>query len=497
MRFSASHKTAQCPATDCLVLFAGEKQTLSADLKKLDKTAGGMIGQCVKSGDFKGRVAQTLWLYPSKMAAKRLLLVGTGPDKKLSPQHFQKIMKALAATLSQHDVSNACIESDPLGGAFASHAMVARQIVRHLRQGIYQFTECKSKKTPAPKLKKVTLLFDKKHNARQINAAIKQGDAVADGVSLCRDLGNLPANICTPSYLAKRATQMAKKHKSLKTKVLNEKDMAKLGMGALLSVSNGSKEPAKLIIMEHRGAKQKNAKPIVLVGKGITFDAGGISLKPPAGMDEMKFDMCGAASVFGVIDTISALNLPLNVIGLVAASENLPSGTATKPGDIVKTMSGQTVEILNTDAEGRLVLCDALTYAERFKPEAVIDIATLTGAMVVAVGNHASGVMGNNDKLRDTLVACGEKVHDRAWPFPLWADYGEELKSNFADIANVGGRYGGSITAGCFLAKFTDKLNWVHMDIAGSAWLSGAQKGATGRPVPLLCQYLFEKAGVA
>jgi leucyl aminopeptidase len=312
-------------------------------------------------------------------------------------------------------------------------------------------------------------------------------------MNVARELGDLPGNICTPTFLANEARKLARTHKTLTAKILSEKQMADLGMGSLLSVSAGSKEPAQLIIMEYKGAA-KSQRPHVLVGKGITFDTGGISLKPGGGMDEMKFDMCGAASVFGTMNAIVELEPKINVVAIVAAAENMPSSTATKPGDIVTSMSGKTIEVLNTDAEGRLVLCDALSYAERYKPQSVVDIATLTGACVIALGGHATGLFSNNQQLTEDLLAAGSTSGDRAWQMPLWDDYKKQLKSNFADLANIGGREAGSITAACFLSYFTESYPWAHLDIAGTAWLSGASKGATGRPVPLLTQYLLTQA---
>ena len=335
------------------------------------------------------------------------------------------------------------------------------------------------------------LLTEKVSSA--LESALTQAVAIAQGMVLAKDLGNLPGNVCTPTYLAQQAVTLAKTHKSIKTAVLDEKDMQKLGMGSLLSVTRGSAEPAKLITMEYRGTDKKQ-KPIVLVGKGVTFDSGGISLKPGAEMDEMKYDMCGAASVLGTIQAIAAMGLKLNVVGIIPSCDNMPSGTATKPGDIVTSMSGQTIEILNTDAEGRLILCDALTYAAKFEPDTVIDIATLTGACIIALGHVASGLYSNQDKLAHELLAAGEQTQDRAWHMPLWEEYQPQLDSNFADMQNIGGRAGGSITAACFLSRFTKDYRWAHLDIAGTAWKSGKDKGATGRPVPLLTQYLINRA---
>ena len=336
------------------------------------------------------------------------------------------------------------------------------------------------------------MMIPNRRDLAESERAIVEGNAIAAGVKLAKDLGNLPGNICNPTYLADQAKALDKSYKSLTVKVLEEKDMKKLGMGSLLSVSRGSRQPAKLITLEYKGDK-KNGKPIALVGKGLTFDAGGISLKPPAAMDEMKYDMCGGASVLGTIKAICKMRLPINVVGVIPSSENMPDGDANKPGDVVTSMSGQTIEILNTDAEGRLILCDALTYTAKFKPDCVIDIATLTGACVIALGQHASGLMGNNQPLVDDLLNAGKTSGDRAWEMPLWDEYQEQLNSNFADMANIGGREAGTITAGCFLSRYTKKYHWAHVDVAGTAWKSGAEKGSTGRPVPMLTQFVIDK----
>jgi len=310
-------------------------------------------------------------------------------------------------------------------------------------------------------------------------------------MDMARDLGNMPGNLCTPTYLAERATQLGAEFPDIKVRILERKDCEELGMGSFLSVTNGSVQPPKFIVFEYMQSKKANAKPCVLVGKGITFDTGGISIKSAATMDEMKFDMCGAASVFGTFRTLAELKAPVNLVGLIPACENMPSGSATKPGDVVTSMSGQTIEVLNTDAEGRLILCDALTYAERYEPEAVVDIATLTGAMVVALGHVASGLFSNNETLARALLAAGDDAYDRAWQLPMWEDYQEGLASNFADFANIGGKGGGSIVAACFLSRFTKKYDWAHLDIAGTAWKDGKEKGATGRPVALLSTWLL------
>jgi leucyl aminopeptidase len=373
-------------------------------------------------------------------------------------------------------------------------AWLAQHAVSVASETAYRFEEMKSSKdaTP-PSLRRLTIAVADKGNARKAERGSAIGAALGRGMALTKDLGNLPPNVCTPTYLADRARELAREYR-MKAQVLERDDMEKLGMGALLSVARGSAQPPKLITLEHRGGP-KDSKPVVLVGKGITFDTGGISIKPAAEMDEMKFDMSGAGSVLGTLAAVGELELPLNVVGIVPTTENMPGGRASRPGDIVRSMSGQTVEILNTDAEGRLILCDALTYAERYKPAAVIDIATLTGACVIALGHVASGLFSNDDALAQELIDAGETAYDRSWRMPLWDDYQEQLKSNFADFANVGGRPGGSVTAACFLWRFARNFKWAHLDIAGTAWRSGRDKGATGRPVPLLTQFLANRAG--
>jgi leucyl aminopeptidase len=370
-------------------------------------------------------------------------------------------------------------------------AWVIKQAVFKAAEQAFRADGMKSKPSKPATLKNITFATLDKPTAA-LKTVLGQTAATTHGMALTKELGNLPGNICTPTYLAAKALALGKEHKSIKTTVLDEKAMQKLGMGSFLSVTRGSEQPAKLITLEYYGAA-RTQKPIVLVGKGITFDSGGISLKPGPEMDEMKYDMCGAASVLGTLQAIAEMGLKLNVVGVIPTCENLPSGRATKPGDIVTSMSGQTIEILNTDAEGRLILCDALTYSKKFNPDTVIDIATLTGACVIALGHVASGMFSNEDKLAKELLAAGEQSHDRIWQLPLWEDYQPLLDSNFADMANIGGRAGGTITAACFLARFTKEYRWAHLDIAGTAWLSGKKKGATGRPVPLLTQYLINR----
>ena len=367
------------------------------------------------------------------------------------------------------------------------------QTARTARETTYRFEQMKSvpaKDTPA--LRRIVLAVAKSDEKRAARG-LAQGLALAHGISLARDLGNLPGNVCTPAYLAEQARKLAK-HYRLKVQVLERVDMEKLGMNTLLSVAAGSSQPPKLIVLEYR-AGPKTQKPVVLVGKGVTFDTGGISLKPAPEMDEMKYDMSGAGSVLGTLKAVAEMKLPVNVIGIIPATENMPGARATKPGDIVTSMSGQTVEILNTDAEGRLILCDALTYAERYDPAAVIDIATLTGACVIALGHVVSGLFANDDPLAREVLAAGEHAGDGAWHLPLHDEYQDQLRSNFADFANIGGRPAGAVTAACFLSRFTKKYKWAHLDVAGTAWKSGKDKGSTGRPVPLLTQFLVNRAG--
>ncbi|MGD8937585.1 MAG: leucyl aminopeptidase, partial [Thiogranum sp.] len=425
--------------------------------------------------------------------AKRILVVGCGKDKQLSPKAFIKVARAAATAVKNGGASDALSYLAELEVADRDLAWKARQIVTASRAVVYSFDELKSDaKPPKHPLRRLSIGVSSHEHVDEAKDGVQKGVAIANGIDLARTLGNRPGNRCTPSDLAQQARDLKKTFSALKVEILEEKDMEKLGMGSLLSVARGSREPAKLIVMQYHGGK-KGDKPVVLVGKGVTFDSGGISLKPGAAMDEMKFDMCGAASVFGSVSAVAELKLPINLVGIVPATENLPDGSATKPGDVVTSMSGQTIEVLNTDAEGRLILCDALTYAKKFDPDVVIDIATLTGACVVALGHHALGLLGNDQPLADALLAAGQTACDRAWQLPLWDEYDEALSSNFADMANIGGRSAGTITAACFLGRFTGDYRWVHLDIAGVAWDTGKNKGATGRPVPLLMQYLLDR----
>ncbi len=491
MEFSIKQGIPEKLRSGCVVVGVYEGGKLPAATQLLDKAAKHAIKDLVARGDMSGKSASTLLLHKLPgIAAERVLLVGLGKASELNNKTSVEILRATFSALNGTPAKDAALYLVDEGFG-KDAAWVIRQAVFAAAEQAFRADGLKSTPGKAAMLKSITFAtLDKP--AAALKSVLDQAAAAAHGMELAKTLGNLPGNVCTPAYLAAKALALGKAHKSIKTTVLEERDMQKLGMGSLLSVTSGSEQPAKLITLEYHGADKKQ-KPIVLVGKGITFDSGGISLKPGAEMDEMKYDMCGAASVLGTMQAIAELGLKLNVVGVIPACENLPSGRATKPGDIVTSMSGQTIEILNTDAEGRLILCDALTYSAKFNPDTVIDIATLTGACVIALGHVASGLFSNEDKLARELIAAGEQAHDRAWQLPLWEDYQPLLDSNFADMQNIGGRAGGTITAACFLSRFTKDYRWAHLDIAGTAWKSGKEKGATGRPVPLLTQYLINR----
>lgn len=498
MEFTTSTGSIDSIRTASLIvgIYDGRKLTPSAQI--LDDATDGLIKTILKSGDLQGAVGQTLLVpAPQGLSCERLLLVGCGKEKELKDRSYRQVVQAAAKAVLGTRAKEALCTLAELPLPERELDWKVRQVIEALGHASYRFDQLKSEKKEEdkPVLRKVSFPYATRGEGALIKLGILQGRAINDGIDLTKNLANLPGNICTPSYLAEQARHLSRQHKSIKATILDEKQMEKLGMGALLSVSRGSRQPARLIVMEYAGTTAKNKqKPVVLVGKGLTFDAGGISLKPAAAMDEMKYDMCGGASVFGTLKAIAEMELPINVVGVVPSSENLPDGDANKPGDIVTSMSGQTIEILNTDAEGRLILCDALTYAKKFDPAIVIDIATLTGACVIALGNHAAGLLANDDELADKLLESGRESGDRAWRLPLWEEYDEQLKSPFADMANIGGREAGTITAACFLSRYTKDFKWAHLDIAGTAWKSGAEKGATGRPVPLLTQYLIDKA---
>jgi leucyl aminopeptidase len=495
MKYFTTTSKASRRAVDCVIVGIYERNKLGAGAADVDKASKGHLTALIKSGDVSSSPGRcTMLTAVPGVRASRVAVVGLGKPSKLDGTVFKKAVAAAINTLdgskTKQILNTLTLES--VSGCDPYY--LARHSVEALSDSLYRFTEMKSRrKKKSLSLTSYGHAIAKRGDAARAARGAEHGDSIATGVSLAKDLGNLPANVCTPSYLARVAKKLATGNGKLTTKVLNETEMKRLGMGSLLSVTAGTAEPAKLIVMQYKGAG--NDKPVVLVGKGVTFDTGGISLKPGPAMDEMKFDMCGAAGVIGTMAAVAKMKLPINVNVVVPAVENMPSSTATKPGDIVKSMSGQTIEVLNTDAEGRLILCDALTYSRRFKPAAIIDVATLTGACVVALGAHRTAIMSNSDELREEIFAAGDAAEDRGWPMPLGDEYAAQLKSNFADMANIGGPGGGAVTAGCFLGKFTDGMDWAHLDIAGTAWKSGAKKGGSGRPVPMLSQVLLARCG--
>ncbi|HEC18421.1 MAG TPA: leucyl aminopeptidase [Gammaproteobacteria bacterium] len=495
MEFSIKSGNPSKQRSACVVVGVFEPRRLSPAGEALDKASGGHLSTLLRRGDIEGQLGQTLLLHHIPDAlAERVLLVGCGKEREVGDKEYQRIVTTAVTRLNETGSMESTSYLTEISVKGRDLHWKVRNTVEVTRGALHRTDQLKSKKDDLRRpLRKLTLMVPRRSDLAIGDAAVREGEAIAEGVMLAKSLGDLPGNICTPTYLAKQAKAQAKKYPPLKVTVLEKPQMEKLGMGALLSVTAGSEEPPKFIILEYKGGKSKD-KPVVLVGKGITFDTGGISIKPSATMDEMKYDMCGAASVLGAITACAELQLETNVIGVIPSCENMPSGKATKPGDIVTSMSGQTIEVLNTDAEGRLILCDALTYCERYEPDAVVDVATLTGACIIALGHHASAVMGNHHPLVHELLNAGKTSGDRAWELPLWDEYDEQLKSNFADIPNIGsGRDAGSITAGCFLSRFAKKYHWAHLDIAGTAWTSGKEKGATGRPVPLLTQFLLDR----
>ena len=498
MEFSAKCTVIGKQATPCVVVGIFEGQQLGPAGRQLDKLSRGYLRNILKRGDIRGEVGQTLLLHDVPWTkCQRVLLVGCGKRRTLDERGYAKIIHKTATTLDDLGVKEAICHLLEIEIKGRDLAWKARHAAETGAAALYRSDRLKSKEAQRPvQLRRLHFDVAAREDLKTARQALREGKAIAAGVALARDLANLPGNICTPAYLADQARKLAGDDDRLKVRVLEEKQMARLKMGALLAVARGSRQAPKLITLEYNGGKKK-AAPYVLVGKGITFDSGGISIKPAAAMDEMKYDMCGAASVLGTLATVSRLGLPINVVGVIPSCENLPDGNASKPGDIVTSMSGKTIEILNTDAEGRLILCDALTYSERYQPRAVIDIATLTGACVIALGKHYSGLLGNDEGLLKQLGKAGETSCDRPWRLPLGEEYQEQLKSNFADLANIGGREGGTITAACFLSRFAENYPWAHLDIAGTAWHSGKNKGATGRPVPLLAQYLLDRAAEA
>ena len=479
--------------TKALIIGIHEGKSISQELKKLDEVSKGVLKKLINREELEGKVGQSLYI-PSLLGAvaERVYLIGCGKkSSSLSKDQVNKILTKLISAAISSNVDEATISLPSLKTSEGDEWVLNQLSLIAENQSYTYDAKLNKKNVRVVKLKKLRISIDSSSSDAKLKKALKTGQTVGQGSNAAKDLANLPGNVCTPSYLAKTSQAAAKSYASLSCKVLGEKEMKKLGMDCLLSVGAGSAQESKLITIEYKGGK-KGEQPHALVGKGITFDTGGISLKPGGAMDEMKFDMCGAASVIGTMQVVAELKLPINVVGIVASAENMPGSKATKPGDVVRTMSGLTVEVLNTDAEGRLVLADALTYAKRFKPQSVVDIATLTGAVIMALGYSTSGLMSNDDSLAKELLAAGDESCDRAWQLPLWDVYQKDLDSNFADIANIGGR-AGTITAACFLSRFTEEFKWAHLDVAGTAQFKGAAKGGSGRPVPLLSQYLINK----
>jgi leucyl aminopeptidase len=500
MQFEIFAGSAAQVQVDCIVIGVHDGGVLSGAAEPIDRQCGGRISRLLKSGDFSGRIGETL-LLPAlpRLKASRVLLVGQG-RAEVSRKAWRKALQSAVSALARTRCQSAAIVLARPSSRELDDYLFARSAVEIAHAALYRVNDLKSgERPPSPALQRIKFGPVRPAGAAAARRGVAHGNASGNGATLMRNLANLPANVCTPSYLAEQAQRLAERHENLSVRVLEEAEIRAEKMGCFLAVTAGSDQPPRFIVMEYKAPRAPRRAPvprapIVLIGKGITFDTGGISLKDPGGMDEMKFDMSGAAAVLGAMSVVAELQLPLNVVGLVPACENMPSGRAIKPGDIVTSAAGLTVEILNTDAEGRLILCDALHYARRYKPQAVVDLATLTGACVVALGHHHTGVMANDDPLARELVDAGLRADDRAWQLPCTEEYGEQLKSNFADLANVAGRDGGALTAAAFLARFATGLRWAHMDIAGSAYASGANKGSTGRPIPLLTDFLIGRA---
>lgn len=495
MQIRIEKRSPQSIPNGCQLLFLFDDGKFIGSARKINTQSSGQLKELFDSGDFTAQPSQTMLLHKvTGSLADRLLLIGLGDRKTADHARWRNACQSAAAAI-QTTTSNT-VYTDAITAVktdLLDKFSMAEHLTREMVSGAYSFTlHERSTSLRQSKIEQLLITTDSK-NVEDITLAANRGHATGCGMATARDLGNLAPNICTPEYLADRAAELSSSYPNLTHESLDEAAMEKLGMGALLAVSQGSDQPGRLICMNYQGRKRAGS-PIVLVGKGITFDTGGISIKSSDGLDEMKYDMCGAAAVFGVMEAVARLQLEINLVGLVAAAENMPDGNAARPGDVVISMSGQSIEILNTDAEGRLVLCDALTYAERFKPAAVIDIATLTGACIVALGKSRSGVMGNHQDTINQLIQAGDTSGDRTWQLPIDDEYQSLLDSNFADMANIGGRAAGAITAACFLSRFAKKFHWAHLDIAGIASISGKHKGATGRPVPLLMSYLFARA---
>ena len=497
MEFSVKSGSPEKQRSACIVVGVYEPRRLSAVAEQLDKISEGYISNLLRRGDLEGKPGQMLLLHHvPNVLSERVLLVGCGKERELDERQYRQIIAKTISTLNETGSMEAVCFLSELHVKGRDTYWKVRHAVETTQDCLYVFDRLKSKKDETRRpLRKIVFNVPTRRDLTIGEKAVEHGLAIAAGIKQCKDVGNMPPNICTPQYLADQALLLAESSAKISVDVLGPEELASHGMNSYLAVGRGSVNGPRMAVIKYNGADNDSA-PVVLVGKGLTFDSGGISLKPGEGMDEMKYDMCGAASVLGTMHAVVHLSLPINVVAVLAAAENMPDANAYRPGDILTTMSGQTVEVLNTDAEGRLVLCDALTYVERFDPELVIDVATLTGACVIALGKHATGLMSNHNPLAHEILNASEQSGDRAWRLPLWDDYQEQLESPFADFSNLGGRAAGTITAACFLSRFTRKYNWAHLDIAGTAWRSGGKdKGSTGRPVPLLTQFLINRVG--
>ncbi|MCK5818370.1 MAG: leucyl aminopeptidase [Psychromonas sp.] len=494
MEFLVKNVSPEKQRTACVVIGVFESRRLSSAGEDLNKLSEGYLDALLRKGDIEGKIGQVLLLHHvPNILSERILLVGCGKERELTEKHYKQIIRKTVLTLNDTGAREAiCFLSELHVNARDSYWAV-RQAIETAHDLNYRFDQFKThKKNTRRPLRKLTFNVSMRKDLQQAELALRHANAVSSGVSICKDLANMPPNVCTPRYLAKQAQALTMRFDKITTEILDIAQMSELKMNSYLAVAQGSVNPAYMSVIHYNGGTS-DQKPVVLVGKGLTFDSGGISLKKPAAMDEMKYDMAGAASVFGTLQAVAELDLAINVIGILAAAENMPSSKAYRPGDILTTMSGQTVEVLNTDAEGRLVLCDALTYAERFTPECVIDIATLTGACISALGHEISALVSPHKGITHELLVASNQSSDKAWQLPMDDKYQDLLKSPFADMANVGGPSAGTITAACFLSRFTKAYIWAHLDIAGTAWVSGKNKGATGRPVSLLTQFIINK----
>lgn len=499
MEFGVKSGSPEKQRSDCIVVGVFEPRRLSPIAEQIDKISDGYISALLRRGELEGRVGQTLLLHNvPNILSERILFIGCGKENEFDEQKFKQVIQKNINILNDTGSMEAVCFLTELHVQGRNTYWNVRQAIETVQETLYTFNQLKTNNLePRRPLRKIVFNVPTRRELTGAERAIQHALAVSSGIKIAKDLGNMPPNICNPLYLASQARQLAEIFSAkITTRVIDAKQMKELGMHAYIAVGTGSQHESLMSVIEYRGNPSTEAKPIVLVGKGLTFDSGGISIKPAESMDEMKYDMCGAAAVCGVMHVVSELNLPLNVIGILAGCENMPGAHSYRPGDVLRTMSGQTVEVLNTDAEGRLVICDTLTYVERFDPELVVDIATLTGACVIALGHHVSALMSNNNSLAHDLLIASEQASDPAWRLPILEAYHEQLDSNFADMANIGSRAGGAITAACFLSRFTRKYAWAHLDIAGTAWRSGKEKGATGRPVALLSQFLLIKAGL-